>query len=49
MMLWEGDPHPETRKILEEADIKVVVFLPCGNKPEQGDYLTVMKQNLENL
>lgn len=49
MMLWEGDPHPETRKLLEEADIKVVVFLPCGNKPGQGDYLTVMRQNLENL
>ena len=49
MMLWEGEPHPDTRKILEEADIKIVVFLPCGNKPEQGDYLTVMKQNLENL
>jgi len=49
LMLWEGEPHPETRKLLEEANIKVVVFLPCGNKPEQGDYLTVMKQNLKNL
>jgi zinc transport system substrate-binding protein len=49
LMLWEGEPHPETRKLLEEASIKVVVFLPCGNKPEQGDYLTTMKQNLENL
>ena len=49
MMLWEGDPHPENRKLLEEANIKVVVFHPCGNKPDQGDYLTIMKQNLENL
>ncbi|HEC43845.1 MAG TPA: zinc ABC transporter substrate-binding protein [Bacteroides sp.] len=49
LMLWEGDPHPETRKLLEEANIKIVVFLPCGNKPEQGDYLTVMKQNLKKL
>ncbi len=49
MMLWEGEPHLETRKLLEEANIKVVVFLPCGNKPEQGDYLTTMKQNLATL
>ncbi len=49
LMLWEREPNPETRKLLEEADIKVVVFLPCGNKPAQGDYLAVMKQNMENL
>ena len=49
LMLWEGEPHPETRKLLEDADVKVVVFLPCGNKPAQGDYLTTMKQNLESL
>jgi zinc transport system substrate-binding protein len=49
LMLWEGEPHPEIRKLLEEANIKVVVFLPCGNNPAQGDYLTVMRQNLENF
>ncbi len=49
LMLWEGEPHPETRKLLEEASIKVVVFLPCGNNPAQGDYLTVMRQNMENF
>jgi len=49
LMLWEGEPHPETRKLLEEADVKVVVFLPCGNRPAEGDYLTTMKQNLAKL
>ena len=49
LMLWEGEPHPETRKLLEEAHVKVVVFLPCGNRPAEGDYLTTMKQNLANL
>jgi zinc transport system substrate-binding protein len=49
IMLWEGEPHSETRQLLEDAGLKVVVFLPCGNKPGQGDYLSVMKKNLENL
>ena len=49
MMLWEGEPHLETRKLLEEAGVKVVVFLPCGNRPAEGTYLTTMKQNLANL
>ncbi len=49
MMLWEGEPHPETRQLLEDAGLKVVVFLPCGNKPGQGDYLSVMKNNIESL
>ncbi len=49
IMLWEGEPHPETRKLLENAGVKVVLFIPCGNKPPQGDYLSVMKANIENL
>ncbi len=49
IMLWEGEPHPETRLLLEEAGVKVVLFFPCGNRPGQGDYLSVMNQNIENL
>ena len=49
IMLWEGEPHPETRLLLEEAGVKVVLFIPCGNRPGQGDYLSVMNQNIENL
>jgi hypothetical protein len=26
-----------------------VVFDPCGNVPEEGDYLTVMRENLRRL
>jgi len=49
IMLWEGEPHPETRLLLEKAGVEVVIFTPCGNKPGQGDYLSVMNQNIENL
>jgi len=47
--LWEGEPHPETKLLLEEAGVKAVLFIPCGNRPGQGDYISVMNQNIENL
>jgi hypothetical protein len=26
-----------------------LVFAPCGNRPAQGDFLSVMRQNVTNL
>ena len=48
-MIWEGEPLPESVKRLEGMGIGSVVFDPCGNRPDQGDFLTVMKRNVENL
>jgi zinc transport system substrate-binding protein len=48
-MLWEGEPLPETAAKLEELGVKSVVFNPCGNRPGQGDFLSVMKNNLTNI
>ena len=48
-MLWEGEPLPETTAKLEELGIKSVVFDPCGNRPDQSDFLEVMKANIANL
>jgi len=48
-MIWEGIPMDEVVKRLEEMGIKSLVFDPCGNAPEQGDFSSVMNQNLENL
>ncbi len=44
-MLWEGTPLPETASRLEELGVTTAVFDPCGNRPERGDYLTVMAEN----
>jgi len=30
-------------------EIKSVVFNPCGNVPDKGDYLSVMNNNIDNL
>jgi len=48
-MLWEAEPLPATKDRLEEMGIRSVVFDPCGNAPEQGDFMTVMRQNVEGL
>ncbi len=48
-MLWEGDPAEETVAILEELGISSMVFDPCANVPESGDFLSVMRENVESL
>jgi zinc transport system substrate-binding protein len=48
-MLWEGEPLPESKDKLKELGIESIVFNPCGNRPGEGDFLTVMENNLANL
>lgn len=48
-MIWEGEPIEETVHRLEALGIKSVVFDPCGNAPKSGDYLSVMRRNVERL
>ena len=48
-MLWEDSPRPESVKRLEEMGIKSLVYSPCFNRPDEGDFLTMMQQNVDNL
>ena len=48
-MLWEDEPAPETARQLQGLGIDIAVFRPCANKPEQGDFISVMRSNLEQL
>jgi len=48
-MIWEGKPLARSVAKLKEMGIESIVFDPCGNRPEQGDFLSVMKQNIEHL
>jgi len=48
-MLWEAEPTPEIRARLQRLGVQSVVFDPCGNRPEAGDFLSVMRDNLDNL
>jgi zinc transport system substrate-binding protein len=49
-MIWEGKPGPIPVKKLKAIGIESLVFDPCANAPpEQGDFLSVMRRNVENL
>jgi len=48
-MLWEGDPVSENVERLKQLSIQSTVFDPCGNRPADGDFLSVMTKNVENM
>jgi zinc transport system substrate-binding protein len=48
-MIWEGEPIQTSSKKLKSLGINSLVFDPCGNVPDQGNFLTIMRQNVENL
>jgi len=48
-MLWEAAPLQQSADRLREAGVESVVFDPCGNVPDEGDYLDVMRRNATNL
>lgn len=48
-MLWEAEPLPETAARLRALGVESVVFRPAGNRPTDGDYLSVMHANLGRL
>ena len=48
-MIWEGEPIPISVAKLRAVGMNSLVFDPCGNVPEEGDLLSVMRQNVKNL
>ena len=48
-MIWEGKPNPKSVASLKSMGVDSLVFDPSGNSPEKGDFLSVMRQNIENL
>ena len=48
-MIWEREPAAETARKLRDLGLAAVVFDPCANVPPDGDFLTVLRRNLENL
>lgn len=48
-MIWEGEPLQASVDKLKTLGVDSLVFDPCGNVPEQGDFLTVMRSNVDNL
>ncbi len=48
-MIWEGEPSPDITARLAALGIQSAVFDPCGNAPDEGDLLSVMRGNAEQL
>ena len=48
-MIWESEPHPQSVKRLRGMGVESIVFNPAGNRPEAGDFLNVMRQNVKHL
>lgn len=48
-MIWEREPIAESVDRLKAIGLQSVVFDPCGNAPDQGSFMSMMQQNVENL
>ena len=48
-MVWEGEPVAESVKQLKAKGIDSLIFEPCASQPQEGDFFTIMQQNIENL
>jgi zinc transport system substrate-binding protein len=46
IMFWEDTPLDSVRQKLKKMGVESFVFNPAGNKPHEGDYFSVMEQNL---
>ncbi|NJD05277.1 MAG: zinc ABC transporter substrate-binding protein [Methylococcaceae bacterium] len=49
IMLWEAEPSAEISAKLKSMGIRPVAFEPCANRPNSGDFLSMMKRNLDRL
>jgi zinc transport system substrate-binding protein len=48
-LIWEASPVEDTVRRLEDLGVRSVVFEPCGNTPAEGDFMDVMRRNIENF
>ncbi len=48
-MLWEGEPLQEPVAKLRSKGIDSVIFSPSANRPDEGDFLIIMQQNIAHL
>lgn len=49
IMIWEAEPLEDTRRRLLDLGVESVVFAPGGNRPAEGDWLSLMTAGLAAL
>ncbi len=48
-MIWEDEPSAANIAAIDGLGVKSVVFAPCANRPDEGDWLSVMKANVARM
>ena len=48
-IIYEDEPSADIRAELEKRGVGICVVRPCGNRPAQGDFISVMQANIEAL
>lgn len=48
-MIWEGKPVNASVEKLKSVGVNSLIFDPCGNIPDEGDFMSVMRENVANL
>lgn len=49
VMVWEGKPAAGSSERVSSLGLTSIVFDPCGNKPEQGDWLSTLKTDVSEI
>ena len=49
IMIWEDEPLTSTAQRLSDAGVNSVYFHTVANRPDQGDYLSAMRANIERI
>ncbi len=49
IMIWEDEPLTSTAQRLSNAGVASVYFHTVANRPDQGDYLSAMRANIERI
>ena len=49
LMIWEGAPLESTQQKLTQMGLKWMVFDPCATRPDEGDFVTTMRANINEL
>jgi len=49
IMIWEDEPLSSTAERLSNTGIAIIPFRTAANWPEEGDYFSVMRDNVERL
>ena len=49
VFIWESTPLGRNVELLKEAGLISIVISPCANQPAEGDFLSVMRNNIAAL